>query len=193
MVVRAQKAEVAKQAGTAAAAAALASVISLTTVDAAYADVAGLTKCSESKAFEKTRKNEVKKLEKRKKLVRGSHGTITLTVACPIRQSSAGIHVDASEGVAQAWLRDGRFLPSAPEPPIDVHHYCFVAGRNQAVPSINISCHDALVLFPIQFTVPQCILGVHVHVRLYGVPDWPYSQFQQGYLHAISEFGGAQH
>ena len=72
VVARAQKAEVAKQAGTAAAAAALASVISLSTVDVAYADVAGLTPCSESKGFEKTRKNEVKKLEKRKKLVRFS-------------------------------------------------------------------------------------------------------------------------
>lgn len=69
VVARAQKAEVAKQASTAAAAVALASVISLGAVDAAYADVAGLTPCAESKAFEKTRKNEVKKLEKRKKLV----------------------------------------------------------------------------------------------------------------------------
>lgn len=69
MAVRAQKAEVAKQASTAAVAAALATVISVGAVDAAYADVAGLTPCSESKGFEKLRKSEVKKLEKRKKQV----------------------------------------------------------------------------------------------------------------------------
>jgi photosystem I subunit III len=68
-VARAQKAEVAKQAGTALAAAALASVVSLSAVDAAYADVAGLTPCSESKGFAKTQKNQIKKLEKRMKLV----------------------------------------------------------------------------------------------------------------------------
>jgi Photosystem I reaction centre subunit III len=69
VVARAQKAEVAKQASTAAAAVALASVISFGAVDAAYADVAGLTPCSESKAFDKLRKTEVKKLEKRKQQV----------------------------------------------------------------------------------------------------------------------------
>lgn len=71
VAVRAQKAEVAKQASTAAVAAALATVISVGAVDAAYADVAGLTPCSESKGFEKLRKTEVKKLEKRKKQVSG--------------------------------------------------------------------------------------------------------------------------
>jgi hypothetical protein len=52
------------------AAATLASVVSLGAVDAAYADIAGLTPCTESKAFAKLQKTEVKKLEKRKKLVR---------------------------------------------------------------------------------------------------------------------------
>ena len=70
VVARAQKGEVAKQASTAFAAAALASVISVGTVDAAYADVAGLTPCSESKGFAKAQKSQLKKLEKRKKLVR---------------------------------------------------------------------------------------------------------------------------
>ncbi len=53
--------------GTAAAAAALALTFGLTAVDAAYADVAGLTPCSESKAFAKRKKNEVKALNKRLK------------------------------------------------------------------------------------------------------------------------------
>lgn len=70
MAARAAKGEAAKQASTALAAAALASVVSLGAVDAAYADVAGLTKCSESKAYAKTQKAALKKLEKRKKLVR---------------------------------------------------------------------------------------------------------------------------
>jgi len=52
---------------TAAAAAALAVAFGFGTVDSAYADVAGLTPCSESKAFAKRKKNEVKALSKRLK------------------------------------------------------------------------------------------------------------------------------
>eukprot|EP00208_Stichococcus_sp_RCC1054_P003718 CAMPEP_0206137584 /NCGR_PEP_ID=MMETSP1473-20131121/2680_1 /ASSEMBLY_ACC=CAM_ASM_001109 /TAXON_ID=1461547 /ORGANISM="Stichococcus sp, Strain RCC1054" /LENGTH=237 /DNA_ID=CAMNT_0053530737 /DNA_START=75 /DNA_END=788 /DNA_ORIENTATION=+ len=50
------------------AAAALAAAVSLGTVDAAQADVSGLTKCSESKQFAKRQKNELKALDKRLKL-----------------------------------------------------------------------------------------------------------------------------
>jgi len=52
---------------TAAAAAALAIAFGFGQVDAAYADVAGLTPCSQSKAFAKRKKNEVKGLNKRLK------------------------------------------------------------------------------------------------------------------------------
>lgn len=45
---------------TAVAATALALTLSFGAVDAAYADVAGLTPCSESKAFAKRKKNEVR-------------------------------------------------------------------------------------------------------------------------------------
>jgi photosystem I subunit III len=61
---------VVKQASTALAAVALASVVSFGTVDAAYADVAGLTPCSESKGFAKREAQQLKKLEKRSKQVR---------------------------------------------------------------------------------------------------------------------------
>jgi photosystem I subunit 3 len=59
--------ETGKQLGVAATAAALSLTFGLVTVDAAYADVAGLTPCSESKAFAKRKKNEVKSLNKRLK------------------------------------------------------------------------------------------------------------------------------
>jgi photosystem I subunit III len=62
-------AESQKQVGTAIAAAALAAAVGFGSVDAAYADVAGLTPCSESKAFAKREKNEVKALNKRLKQV----------------------------------------------------------------------------------------------------------------------------
>ena len=51
------------------AASALAAALSFTSVDAAKADVAGLTPCSQSKAFAKRQKNEVKTLTKRLKQV----------------------------------------------------------------------------------------------------------------------------
>ena len=56
-----------EQLGKAAAAVVLSAVIGLTVVDAAQADVAGLTPCSQSKAFAKRKKQEVKALNKRLK------------------------------------------------------------------------------------------------------------------------------
>jgi photosystem I subunit 3 len=50
------------------AAAALAAAVSLGAVDAAQADVSGLTPCKESKQFAKRQKNELKALDKRLKL-----------------------------------------------------------------------------------------------------------------------------
>jgi photosystem I subunit 3 len=52
------------------AAAALAAVIGFGQVDAAKADISGLTPCSESKAYQKRLKNELKALNKRLKQVR---------------------------------------------------------------------------------------------------------------------------
>jgi photosystem I subunit 3 len=52
------------------AAAALAAVIGFGQVDAAKADISGLTPCSESKAYQKRLKNELKALNKRLKNVR---------------------------------------------------------------------------------------------------------------------------
>ncbi len=54
------------------AAAALAAVIGVGQVDAAKADISGLTPCSESKAYQKRLKNELKALNKRLKNVRVS-------------------------------------------------------------------------------------------------------------------------
>jgi Photosystem I reaction centre subunit III len=51
------------------AAAALAAAVSLGAVDAAQADVSGLTPCKDSKQFAKRQKNELKALDKRLKLV----------------------------------------------------------------------------------------------------------------------------
>lgn len=59
------------------AAAALAAVIGFGQVDAAKADISGLTPCSESKAYQKRLKNELKALNKRLKNVR-----VTCWVAC---------------------------------------------------------------------------------------------------------------
>jgi photosystem I subunit 3 len=66
-VCSAQKQEPAQMLGSALAATALAAALSFSTVDAAKADVAGLTPCSESKAFAKREKNEIKALQKRLK------------------------------------------------------------------------------------------------------------------------------
>ena len=72
VVCAAQRAEGPKPA-TALAAAALAVALGLGSVDAARADIAGLTPCSESKAFAKREKNELKALEKRMKQVPTRH------------------------------------------------------------------------------------------------------------------------
>ncbi len=69
VVCQAQKSEVAKQVSTGLAAAALAVTVGFGNVDAAYADIAGLTPCSESKAYAKLEKKELKVLEKRLKQV----------------------------------------------------------------------------------------------------------------------------
>lgn len=63
----AERQETVNKLGSAAAAAALAVAFSFGSADAAFADVAGLTPCSESKAFAKRKKNEVKGLNKRLK------------------------------------------------------------------------------------------------------------------------------
>lgn len=60
----------AKNIGTVVAAAALAAVVGFGSVDAAYADISGLTPCSESKAYASREKKELKALTKRLKLVR---------------------------------------------------------------------------------------------------------------------------
>jgi photosystem I subunit 3 len=67
VVCQAERQNAVKQVGSALAATALAAALSVTAVDAAKADVAGLTPCSESKAFAKRQKNEVKTLNKRLK------------------------------------------------------------------------------------------------------------------------------
>jgi hypothetical protein len=54
------------------AAAALAAVVGFGQVDAAKADISGLTPCSESKAYQKRLKNELKALNKRLRNVRGA-------------------------------------------------------------------------------------------------------------------------
>ena len=69
-----------KPAQTALAAAALAAAVSFGAVDAAQADISGLTPCSESKGFAKRQKAEVKTLTKRLKNVRVL--TDVLTVFC---------------------------------------------------------------------------------------------------------------
>ncbi|KAG2429392.1 hypothetical protein HYH02_014049 [Chlamydomonas schloesseri] len=64
---QAQKNETASKVGTALAASALAAAVSLSAPNAAMADIAGLTPCSESKAYAKLEKKEIKTLEKRLK------------------------------------------------------------------------------------------------------------------------------
>lgn len=67
VVCQAEKQTPLAQVGAALSATVLAATLSFTAVDAAKADVAGLTPCSESKAFQKRQKNEVKALNKRLK------------------------------------------------------------------------------------------------------------------------------
>lgn len=67
VVCSAEKKEAVSQMGKAAAAAALSLAFGFSSVDAAFADVAGLTPCADSKAFAKRKKQEVKALNKRLK------------------------------------------------------------------------------------------------------------------------------
>lgn len=69
VVCQAARPEPAKQLGNVAAATILAAALSFTAVDAAKADIAGLTPCSQSKAYAKRQKNEIKGLNKRLKQV----------------------------------------------------------------------------------------------------------------------------
>jgi photosystem I subunit III len=80
VVCRANKSEVAKKGGSALVAVGLAAALSLGSVNSAQADISGLTPCSESKGFAKARKAELKKLEKRRKLVRLVHTSHILTI-----------------------------------------------------------------------------------------------------------------
>ena len=70
VVTRATCSAEAPKVGTALAAAALAAALSLGSVQAAHADIAGLTPCSESKGFAKRQKKEISSLQKRLKQVR---------------------------------------------------------------------------------------------------------------------------
>ena len=67
--------------GKAVAAAALAAALAFGSVEAAKADISGLTPCSESKGFAKRQKNELKALEKRLKKV--SAGLVVALLECP--------------------------------------------------------------------------------------------------------------
>lgn len=60
-----QKDQSMRNAANTVAAAALAAVVSFGAVDAAYADISGLTPCAESKAYERRQKKEISGLEKR--------------------------------------------------------------------------------------------------------------------------------
>ncbi|PNH04376.1 Photosystem I reaction center subunit III, chloroplastic [Tetrabaena socialis] len=66
VVCHAQK-DIVRQMGTAVATAGLALAVSISAPSAAQADIAGLTPCSESKAYTKVEKKEIKTLEKRLK------------------------------------------------------------------------------------------------------------------------------
>lgn len=69
MSCSAEQPRLVKKLGSAVGAAALALAIGLSQVDAAKADIAGLTPCSQSKAYAKRQKNELKSLQKRLKNV----------------------------------------------------------------------------------------------------------------------------
>lgn len=68
VVCSAEQDSLSMQAGRVAAAIALAAVVGTSMPEAAFADVAGLTPCKDSKAFAKREKQEVNKLKKRLKL-----------------------------------------------------------------------------------------------------------------------------
>lgn len=112
VVVRAEKASATNQVAKVFAAVALSAVVSMGAVDAASADVAGLTPCSESKAFAKQQKKEVKALEKRKKNVRSSTSCSTAVAIPPMPplivrrvQHKASLHY-CSTLVPGAWFQE---------------------------------------------------------------------------------------
>ena len=74
-----------------AAATVAATVLSLGAVDAARAEISGLTPCSESKAYAKRLKNEVKGLNKRLKGVRRRAGSAagSTPLSCDLQTSAA--------------------------------------------------------------------------------------------------------
>ena len=95
------------------AAAALAAAVTFGQVDAAFADVSGLTPCSESKQFAKREKNELKALDKRLKNVRCPTVTrslrsvvvrIEFTTYCPddLRSLPFGLCRDTRSAYARA-------------------------------------------------------------------------------------------
>ncbi len=67
------------QVGKVVAAAALAAALAFGSVDAAHADISGLTPCSESKGFAKRQKNEIKALSKR--LSKVNHWTLLVCIS----------------------------------------------------------------------------------------------------------------
>ena len=67
------------QVGKVVAAAALAAALAFGSVDAAHADISGLTPCSESKGFAKRQKNEIKALSKR--LSKVNHRTLLVCIS----------------------------------------------------------------------------------------------------------------
>lgn len=78
-----------QQASKAIAAAALAAVIGFGQADAAKADISGLTPCSESKAYAKRLKNEVKTLNKRLRNVSTCYSRVMRECIYTIRDAFA--------------------------------------------------------------------------------------------------------
>ncbi len=101
VVCSVQRTEVLKQVSTAAAAAALATVVGFGNVEAAYADISGLTPCSESKAYAKRQKQELKTLNKRLKQVR-----ISCACCCrrPHGESSGGVQLQVACRSQSRWF-----------------------------------------------------------------------------------------
>jgi hypothetical protein len=104
-----------KQVSAAFAAAALAATVGFGSVDAAYADISGLTPCADSKAYAKVQKKELKGLEKRLKQV-------TISAA---RAAASCAQASSSCSLCPAlWLTPNRYRtaisqlqPSAPGVP----------------------------------------------------------------------------
>jgi len=82
------------------AAAALATVIGFGQVDAAKADISGLTPCSESKAYQKRLKNELKGLNKRLKNVRIWCSLLAITHIIYVDMEGAAGQPSSAAGLA---------------------------------------------------------------------------------------------